>query len=483
MTAALLILRANAFRLAVLASYMIVLAYALCHHAMWCDEMQAWLIARDSNDVPDLFYNLGYEGHPALWHLLLMPVAHSWRNPAAMQLLHFAIASSTIAIVLWLAPFFWYEKALFPFGYFTLYEYAVKSRSYALGGLLLSVFCSLWSCRRRHPIPMAVILALMANVHALFLILSVAAFGAVAFERVFGSTDWLSLRAASPLSDLFSVLVVITGWAIAVASAWPPSDTGFLEEWGLFFSLERVTRLLHSMGILFGPRASWLATTVVIGFAATGALFSRTPGGFFLSISSIGLLAFYYLKLPYPAVWHLGPVFFAWIAAIWLDRVSERAMQTRGRTRVFDLVFAATLVSQTWYGIDAVRADLQRPLSSGFKVAQYIQSQGWHDDPLAGISDYSMAAIIGYLRVDRAYFLQGSRWGSFTVWDRARRANIDWDELLATVRRLGSRVTLVLSADKQVDPALLTKHGFLRVARFDDAAISDENYVLYRSGE
>ena len=47
----------------------------MMQHAMWRYEMQAWLLARDSQTLGDLFFNLRYEGHPALWHLLLWPLA------------------------------------------------------------------------------------------------------------------------------------------------------------------------------------------------------------------------------------------------------------------------------------------------------------------------------------------------------------------------------------------------------------------------
>src|SRR5690242_13054728 len=40
-------------------------------HVMWRDELQAWMIARESHSLAELFYNARYEGHPALWFLLL----------------------------------------------------------------------------------------------------------------------------------------------------------------------------------------------------------------------------------------------------------------------------------------------------------------------------------------------------------------------------------------------------------------------------
>ena len=78
------------------AVYALVLAFGLAHHEMWRDELQAWLLARDSAGPADLFANLKYEGHPALWHLLLMPLTRLTASPVAMQALHLVIASTTV---------------------------------------------------------------------------------------------------------------------------------------------------------------------------------------------------------------------------------------------------------------------------------------------------------------------------------------------------------------------------------------------------
>ena len=48
-----------------------VLAFFLSRHTFWRDEVQAWQIAIHSESIPSLFHTLRYEGHPALWYLLL----------------------------------------------------------------------------------------------------------------------------------------------------------------------------------------------------------------------------------------------------------------------------------------------------------------------------------------------------------------------------------------------------------------------------
>ena len=43
-------------------------------HEPWRDEIHAWLMAKELS-VVDLFLASRFDGHPILWHLLLMPFA------------------------------------------------------------------------------------------------------------------------------------------------------------------------------------------------------------------------------------------------------------------------------------------------------------------------------------------------------------------------------------------------------------------------
>ena len=47
-------------------------AVGMYFHEPWFDEIQAYLIARDASVHDILFHLPHYEGHPPLWHLLLM---------------------------------------------------------------------------------------------------------------------------------------------------------------------------------------------------------------------------------------------------------------------------------------------------------------------------------------------------------------------------------------------------------------------------
>jgi len=111
-------------------------AIRLFRHAMWRDELQAFMVAAASNTPLDLFAKLKYEGHPGLWHLLLWVVTRFTADPVAMQVLHLVIALGVWLLVWRLSPFRPAGKLLLLLSYYLFWEYFVVSRGYALGVLL-----------------------------------------------------------------------------------------------------------------------------------------------------------------------------------------------------------------------------------------------------------------------------------------------------------------------------------------------------------
>ena len=53
--------------------FFILSFWLLGKHEMWRDELQAWLLARDSSNLISLSQNLKAEGHPGLCHYILFP--------------------------------------------------------------------------------------------------------------------------------------------------------------------------------------------------------------------------------------------------------------------------------------------------------------------------------------------------------------------------------------------------------------------------
>ncbi len=460
----------------ILTVFVVVVGTMLARHAMWRDEMQAWLIARDAADLSGLFRNLRYDGHPALWFLMLWPLTRISSDPVLMQALHLVVASASVALVLWRAPLWWWERLLFPAGYFFVYEYAVKSRGYALGGLLLFLLCAVWRQRRERPLTVALLLALMANVQFLFLIVAMAMLAALAVDRV------LSGRTEAVLGsrDVPALLVIAAGWAVAIATVVPPADSGFAVGWFTAWDRARLVNVTEMLGVIVSPLAARWKTIAAIAAIVVIAIRwkNNPPVAVFLLASVSGLLAFFYVKYP-GNVWHHGLIFMVLLASVWIDR--ERAPQAAGqRSLLPGAVFAAILILQSYAGVRVLSTEWRKPLSNGRNVAAFIADKGWTGDPLVAIPDFFATPVIGYLGIGRAYYLDGGRWGSFTVWDQARLKSIDVDQAIAAVAPEGEAMTWVVglgAATERIGPVLIAR-GFAETARFTGAR--EENYVVYR---
>jgi hypothetical protein len=139
----------------------------LFRHAMWRDELQAFMVAAASNTPLDLFAKLKYEGHPGLWHLLLWVVTRFTTDPVAMRVLHLVIALGDWVLVWRLSPFRPVGKLLLLLSYYLFWEYFVVSRSYALGVLLGFGFAALQARRPEQRFWPWVLLGLLANTRCL----------------------------------------------------------------------------------------------------------------------------------------------------------------------------------------------------------------------------------------------------------------------------------------------------------------------------
>ena len=113
-------------------------------HEPWLNEAQAWQIARNADLSEILFQIPHYEGHPALWHLMLL-IPAKCNMPYELSIK--VISSAAVLIIGWLilfrSPFPKLMRILLPFHYFIFYQNGVVSRPYGymtLALLLMAVF-------------------------------------------------------------------------------------------------------------------------------------------------------------------------------------------------------------------------------------------------------------------------------------------------------------------------------------------------------
>ena len=510
------------FAPALTGAYALALAFALFHHELWRDEVQAWMLARDSSGPLHLFRNMEYEASPMLWHLLLLPLTRLTSSPIAMQALHWAIASAAVFVVARHAPFDPLQKVLFAFGYFPLYEYGVLSRNYALGLLLIVVMCALLRQRYRRPLWLALVLVLMSHTSAHACIVAMGTLLVLALDHALNNRR--ALAAALPAWKLPAAFVLaVAGIALAVASMAPPADVTqssgsatWHHAWYLHWKpavLEHILSLIpyaafFPIDLRFVPVVGLMPDQPQIVYGAAMALALVAVALAFLWRNKmavllflclvLGLLAFFY-AVHLGSLRHHGFLLVALLVAAWGGRFLGAAspasangptnsISRRGTVmaRLGGLLLTGFLALHAFAGAKAVAIELERPFSHARQAAAYIQASGLESLPLIGYPDWSASAVLGHLAPDkRIHYVQGNREGSFVIYDGARigtgpRGIVTVADIFAQTRELALRnhgeALMILAGELDVLPGgrLIQK-----LAHFEGAIAQDEDFYLY----
>lgn len=483
-------------------------AVLISHHELWRDEVQSWLLARDSVSPVDLLSVQQYEGHPALWQLLLYLFTRAFSSPVAMQWFHLLIASATVYLFVRYSPFTALQKVLFSFGYFPFYEYAIISRSYGLSLFLLTVFCCLYPRRDRYFIPIAVTLVLLGHTHALGLILALVVFAALWLDRLIAPLGSPAKRCSLWSFSAGTVLFVL-GALGAAMQIKPPADTGALVgwQWGLHYSpLLNTAKALVGAYLpvpsptlnfwnhpllteerLFPLNAfSFLVVPGYVLFVFFGLRRSPVAGLVFL-LGTSGLLLFFYTKYA-GHTRHHGFLFVCLIVSAWIHRrddLSPSLQRAEPRPRCWPKAFTGSLTLLLGVHVAAAAIasvqEYRHPFSSASAVADYLHRNGHDDSLLIGHWDQPAAAILGFSTQRQMYYPQSRRWGSYIIWNQDRLRMVSDDELINEARALphrsGQHRLLVLNRSLEI--RTVEEYGLVKLGTFSGAIVPDENFHLY----
>lgn len=398
------------------AVYFLTAALGMLRHEIWFDEAQAWLIGRDSDSLPGLFANLRYEGHPFLWHFCLFIISRFTTDPFWMQVFHLFVATASVFVFLRNAPFSWFFKVLFIFGYYMVFEYCLISRSYILGVFFLFLACSFYKDRQRKFLPLCLALAFALNTHLFFAVVALCFFLLLACESVFNE----KAKHFTWGAGLFAV-----AFAFLVYQLIPPQDTLFFSAKGKIPLLERI---VHSGSFLikgivnipdFRSLHFW-NTHLIVNFSK--------PIALIISILLLGLplLLFYknrkvlvFTYVCFLALFLLffiarvsgarfsGVAFIVLIIGLWID-YSQSAAQKSTHPVIYVL-----LLIHCFSGIYAYALDFGHPFFNSAQLKDYFKDNGLDRKEVVAISHEGVTLSAVLQR--RIFFLSRNSYQSFYI--------------------------------------------------------------------
>jgi hypothetical protein len=482
---------------------------AILNHAMWRDELNVWLIVRDSQSLSELFHNIHYEGHPFVWYICLSILKQITSNPVIMQIFHLCLATASVYLFTRYSPFNYSQKLLFCLGYIPFYEYLLISRNYAIGLLLCFLFCTIYPTRKQSYLKLAIILFLMANSNAYCLLLAFAFSITLALEYIL-QTPLNQNLLAKKYDIILSSLIVLAGITISLIQLIPPQDSnlaGGLSGVTLNFDFNHLTKTLariwNSYIIILVPGESQQLSLFffsIISLAFFGFFtisFIKKPIILFLyCFGTIEILVFTYIKF-IGAPRHYGHLYILLIVCLWLSsyysktslflQLFHRSLKTHiiqaiKWTKPYYLpVIMFILYVQMAGGIFAFSRDMIIPFSSSKETSVYIKEQykdNLNDISIVGSRDYTMSPISGYIN-RKIYYPEIQKISSFVLFT-TQRQEVDHGEILSQlsqiIKKQSKPILLILNSPLKIN------HPELKISpikEFKKGFNYDEQYYLY----
>ncbi|PYQ26775.1 MAG: hypothetical protein DMF56_22610 [Acidobacteria bacterium] len=462
------------FAVICLVVYCAVTLFVALHHEPWRDEADAWLVVRDMplrNMIPHWTSNAGT---PALWYLLLKPLALAGLPYMSEELLHVTLACIAAAVFLWRAPFTRLTKILLLASYPILYEYAIVARSYVLTVLLLWIAAALHRERERRPLLYALAIALLfnTNVHG-----AVIAATLVLLYILQSRRDWRAL------------LIMVFGAALALWQLWPRLDAAYpqvVREYrpkAVFWAITGMylpDQFLDDWTItVFVPQWTttlWLALSIGLLTFLLITLRKHRDSLVLLLVPYVALLCLF-VAVWYGGARHAGLLLVLIIATLWIAGPLPRTQESAATAGFLNIALAASAFAG---GIPMTVVDILEPMTMSRAIAEDLIANDLVQFPIACDAPYACEAILPYLDKKQFFYPAISRDGTYMTWDRSEWKAQDpgLRTIFARIRaRFGPQGWILITNETVGDPA---PWGLRLWYKADEPArYLDEHYWLY----
>jgi hypothetical protein len=466
--------------------YSILNIIILIHHEPCGDEAQAWLIARDL-DIGSIFRQMNYEGSPALWHILLLPLAKTGLPYISESILHLIIAVSAVVVFIQYAPFSKITKLLFIFSYYMAYEYSIIARSYSLSILLLFVIAALYNKRFKYALWYSFLIFLLfnTNVHSFFIATSLTIVFAWELYRYKVKVNFAKI----------SVFVMFMGGVLSFLQLLPQPDN---MNYGIFTRIEILAPIV-AIANAFYPwiidffiptnlRLIFMGFSFLIFFTVVLSLYKTPAVLFILSLSLSGL--FYIFVFKYlGALRHHGLILIMLFFALWISTYYNNSQKIISHMpsninipKISILLINICLTMSLLYSLKTQYLEYQYIFSGAKEMSDFIRRNKLYDYNIIAHPSQPASALLPYLPEKSFWYADIKDYGTFITYNTNYLigSNISDSEVIARMRKVFSeQSTILLLLTAPLDSHEL--HNFRLFYKVDKVLYGREKYYLYKS--
>ncbi len=447
---------------AILSLWLAGVIFTETRHEFFRDEVRALSLTRAAHSPLDLYGLIKYEGHPVLWYLLLYIGKSIIDTPLVLPVTSIIVVFAAVAVFMFFSPFPLWFRCLFIFSALPFYEYSVMARNYGISMLLLFIGAALYRTRAKHPLWLALVLALLANtnVHSTILaslILALWAWDIVAEQKP------RAVQTKGLFSYLAPFLIVFAGLLLSAAFAMPrentivTSVTRSLTMREIAYSLrEAVLWPEQTFSEIVPPTFAPAAAAALLYFPVFGLL--HRPN---LLLAALGgeLALGVFFRVVYQGHYQHQGLFLVFLLFLYWLFIESSTKETMTRTKhlLFRTGFYAVvliLVIQIAKAEPMVWTDIHLEQSSSKAFGKFLNdSETYRDAIIVPEPDYLLESLPYYAK-NRIYFSRERRFGTTVLFTTDADYRLSLGQLLSIARGIKTRYrqpVLIVLGHRDID--------------------------------
>lgn len=465
--------------------YSVIMLFTVLHHEPWRDEAQAWLIARD---LPffSIFSQMGYEGTPALWHIILAPFAKLDFPYITINLIHLVIIYLVAAVFIYKSPFSLITKTLFIFSYYMSWEYSIIARNYSISVLLLFLIATLYGDRFKKPIVYATLIFLLFNTNAHSFFIAGSLVAVFLFE---------SYKNRVIKDYKIAIFIMILGALFSILQLLSPSDN---INYGLFLR-HNFDAPFNAIRNAFFPHissASYMGLIMGIVILLLSCIYlyrvSRTAI-FILLVSYMGLFYIFIFKHG-GGYRHHGFILIVLLFTLWISHPSAQKLVIgikyklilSGKSALYSLIILLLNISLAISIIPAVTKHYQEfnLFFSGAKnMAKYLEDNNLTGNTIVAHWSPHTSSILPYIPKIKFWYADIEQYGSFITWNKiyGKNNSISFEEIVNRINENNlPKGKLLILLTKPIPASKISNYQLLHKVDTGIFGYGGEKYYLYK---
>jgi hypothetical protein len=527
------------FPIAITSAFSICIIIGMYYHELWRDEIDVYA---------GLYYShlggpqiaLGFQS--LIYYSFMQCIVKLIPSFTTFQVCHFIIIVAAIYVFNRFSPFDYFQKFLFTFSYFMLFEYGIIARWYGLFILLLFIITYLLTKEKKNYIIISVLLVILANhnISSAIFATSLAVYMLIhamnSFQtKVISSQEKKNIIISFIILGAGSILIFsqyIYVWLHPIGNVfksygYPPFFMTLRTVWTSYipipdFSLGAAfwnTNIIHypvrypqnyNMSVFL--TASNILTVIIsiIFIIICLIVFSRKPPVLLTYIVNMCIyFIFIHCIFRFHLIRHLGLLFIIFVYCSWLYKYSDNYInigipgfkfskslkgfpESKFTIILFSSFITIIFLFQFIAGVLTYPKDIKYKFTKSWDTANYIKNNNYYDDYiLVGAVDYAVQPIAAILNRD-IYFPQINKFSKTSDYSSYRKNDVSPHEIITDSVNLlniyNKNVLIILNnviKDSNGTPIIIEKITnniiLKRTICFgnDDIIQRDESYCLY----